>query len=451
MTPDTEPRGRGRTGGRGLAALAVVFLAAATAAAAETAPAGGTAATAGAQATDLDAPPDTRHRIAPGLSFGAKAKIDYQREIDYDLDRGADDERATLEPELRSALSFDPVPWFRAFLEIGLMRRMFLDTPKASEHDQTLLTFEKAYVSLREPVEGATFTVGRQRIKDRREWLLDENLDAVRATWESGPLTLDGWAGRFRLLDEDVLNKDRRERVNNYLARARYDFGDWNAGGYVLYRDDFSDDPEDLLLFGVQSDGEPLDGLEYWAEVAGVAGSKRNNDILGFGFDVGATFAPGWTLDPSLTVGFAFGSGDADPKDGGDRDFRQSGLQDNNGKFNGVTRFKYYGEVFDPELSNMEILTVGAGIRPTRRSSIDLVYHHYWQVRKTKRLRDVAIDLKPKGPGRDLGHGIDLVIGFREIADVDIELVMGAFLPGDAFADDADNAYFVGFEAQYKY
>jgi hypothetical protein len=37
------------------------------------------------------------------------------------------------------------------------------------------------------------------------------------------------------------------------------------------------------------------------------------------------------------------------------------------------------GERLDPELSNLLIFTGGIGIRPTRRSSIDLVYHHYLQ------------------------------------------------------------------------
>ena len=37
-------------------------------------------------------------------------------------------------------------------------------------------------------------------------------------------------------------------------------------------------------------------------------------------------------------------------------------MQRNRGKFNGVVSFRYYGEVLDPELTNLRILTLGIGL-----------------------------------------------------------------------------------------
>ena len=62
-----------------------------------------------------------------------------------------------------------------------------------------------------------------------------------------------------------------------------------------------------------------------------------------------------------------------------DHAFRQTGIQDNNDKFGGVTSFKYYGELLEPELSNLHILTAGIGRRFGRRMSLDLIYHNYRQ------------------------------------------------------------------------
>ncbi len=76
-------------------------------------------------------------------------------------------------------------------------------------------------------------------------------------------------------------------------------------------------------------------------------------------------------LKPSVTLGYALGSGDDASTSDVDESFRQTGLQDNSAKFNGVTRLKYYGEVLNPELSNLSVLTAGVGIRPSPRSSID--------------------------------------------------------------------------------
>ena len=81
------------------------------------------------------------------------------------------------------------------------------------------------------------------------------------------------------------------------------------------------------------------------------------------------------------TFGVAFGSGDNNRRDGVDRNYRQSGLQDNNARFAGVTSFKFYGETVEPELSNLLIGTAAIGVRPTPRSSVDLVYHYYAQHR----------------------------------------------------------------------
>ena len=106
----------------------------------------------------------------------------------------------------------------------------------------------------------------------------------------------------------------------------------------------------------------------------GREGSKK---IRGIGFDLGATYQFDLPLKPSVAVGYAFGTGTADPKGLVDKSFRQTGLQENEDRFHGVTSFKYYGELFDPELSNLMIFTGGIGIRPTRNSSIDLVYHYY--------------------------------------------------------------------------
>ena len=66
-------------------------------------------------------------------------------------------------------------------------------------------------------------------------------------------------------------------------------------------------------------------------------------------------------------------------------------------------------------------------------------------------MRDAAIDEDPNGNDRNLGNGLDLIIGFREIENVSAEAVFGLFDPGDAFSSDASTAYFVGFEVEFSF
>ena len=131
-------------------------------------------------------------------------------------------------------------------------------------------------------------------------------------------------------------------------------------------------------------------------------------------------------LEPSLTVGFAIGS----------KSFRQTGLQDNSGRFNGVSKFKYYGEVLDPELSNIMIWTGGLGIIPFDETSLDIVYHYYAQVKKSDKLRDANVDEDLTGEDRDLGHEVDMIFGSEIIKNVQVVLITGVFMPGKAFPED---------------
>ena len=75
--------------------------------------------------------------------------------------------------------------------------------------------------------------------------------------------------------------------------------------------------------------------------------------------------------------------------------------------------FLYYGELFDPELSNLLILTAGTGINMTEESSIDIVYHYYLQHKASDELRDAGIDAEPDGESKRLGSEIDLIIGYE--------------------------------------
>ena len=154
---------------------------------------------------------------------------------------------------------------------------------------------------------------------------------------------------------------------------------------------------------------------------------------------------------PHLILGYAFGSGDSDPDDDRDRAFRQTGLQGNETEVGGLTPFRYYGEAFDPELSNLSIFTAGLGARPTAELSADLVYHYYLQDHAADELRDSALDAEPTGQSRRLGSEIDLVLGFEEEGDFRIRGFLGYFMPGRAFADGADAALFARIEAQYEF
>jgi len=194
-------------------------------------------------------------------------------------------------------------------------------------------------------------------------------------------------------------------------------------------------------------------------------------DVFGWGLDVGFTWDTRWRFEPRFTFGYAIGSGDGNPDQdavetpdgnfrypGTDGSFRQTGLQDNNGKFSGVNRFHYYGELFRPELSNMHIGTVSLGFPIFESSSVELLWHIYEQVNEAGYLTDADIGPSPNGRDRRLGQEFDLSLGIEEWEWLEIEITAAVFRAGEAFSrpDPRNNregeiASFFEFKFEYNF
>ncbi len=204
--------------------------------------------------------------------------------------------------------------------------------------------------------------------------------------------------------------------------------------------------------------------LEYWVDAAVVAGEETFFDFSGPSVDVdedtGEATANGRSVSsvsrhtvaggaidlgaelrlelpgrPTLVGGYAFGSGRPGDINERDRGYRQTGLHDNSDRYGGVATFKYYGELLDPELANLEIWTAGLGLRFLRNSSIDFVYHHYRQHELVTELRDVSIRRKMFAENRHLGDEFDLILGVEEWERLEIKSVFSVFWPGEAFGE----------------
>ncbi len=417
--------------------------------------------TAAAQENTFEFADSLQNKINPRFSFGGAFEFEHVLEKDFDLNSTRDDRRQTFEPSAILALAHRLWPDAIFVAQAQLQRQWFIDRPPGTEDNDVQLQIDQLYISMRTLQNHITMTVGRIPFDDEREWIFDEKLDGFRLVAKLDSkrfLTLS--ASRFELFfPEDVLSSGSDDRKNNYLVKLRHrEDKDNYIDLYTFLRDDTAKRrSEDLYFIGAQINGERNglfkkdDELKYWSNLAYVMGDDDHNRISGFGFDVMATYVFPHKLEPSVTFGFAFGSGDESTQDGKDRNFRQSDLQDNNSRFNGVTSFKYYGELFEPELSNMLIYTLGIGIRPTKQSSIDLVYHKYLQHQADDDIRDSNINVDPNGLSRDLGDEIDLIFGLRPHENVRFETVFGVFLPGSAFGPNANTAYFASSQLRIRF
>ncbi len=314
---------------------------------------------------------------------------------------------------------------------------------------------------------------GRLDFEDERRWWWDDTLDAVRVAYELESFDVSFALARElfpRRTDTDFVDPDD-DRVLRLIGELGLDLAaDHGLELFLLHHDDRSpterpddrvrperEDDSDARLTWVGGrllgafDLEPRGVLGYWLDAALVWGDEElvgfgeseggrsvvdevtHRRVGGWGIDLGVNWLAPWRFEPRLYAGWAFGSGDRSPESGSDESFRQTGLQANEAGFGGVQRFAHYGALLDPELSNLQVVTVGIGIALFRASSLDLVYHYYRQVEPTTFLRDARLDPELTGVDRDLGHEIDVVLALEEWAHVELELVGAAFRAGDAF------------------
>jgi hypothetical protein len=138
---------------------------------------------------------------------------------------------------------------------------------------------------------------------------------------------------------------------------------------------------------------------------------------------------------PTFSLGWAQGSGGG-VSGGIDRSFHQTGLQENKARIGGVKRLRYYGELLDPELSNLRVASAGFGLRFLPNSSAELLWHRYQQVQPSTRVAGSRLSQAPAGQSRDLGHEVDLFIAIREFEGFELTLTLSRFMPGAAFAAD---------------
>jgi alginate production protein len=389
-------------------------------------------------------------RPARGIQLGrlgrlsGEVRVDFKSEQNFDLTDLVDSDENSQRLRGRVELTLPSTPHLSGMLQLKAQDEQAIDDEGENFEEDDELRLGRAYLTLhRSPGSRTSFQIGRSRFDDRRDWLFNRDVDALRLFFDTRR-----WHLELSVGEELVDPVPRHEQVRNTHASATfYPARDHELTAYVLDREDSfrfeGGTPRNFspLLIGLQANGEGKKTYMYWLEAALARGESRETKLRGHAIDAGVTLIAPIALEPSLTLGYAFGSGDDDPFDDVDRTFRQSGMQLNNGKFNGVTSFRYYGELMRPELANLHIQTAGLGLRLLRKTSIDVVYHRYDLDELASELVDASVDDRTLNlVDRYIGREWDLIVGFEELRHFEFELNLSYFEPGDAFLGPTDPA-----------
>lgn len=384
-------------------------------------------------------------RLTDTLRFGALLEMRSRVEENYNLDDTRPRSRVEHQPSIIAELRWTPAPKVSALLR-GRSVYRYRTEERGFDTQKDEARLSEAWLNVVDILgTGVALQVGRQDFDDPREWLYDQNLDAVRAIWR-------GRGVRLELSASTTLAKGSEfdRHSNNYIAYLSNDSRKQHLGAYIIDRRDSREPRNYPIHFGVRALGDWIPRNDSWFEYSVVRGFTENANLEGWALDIGTTWSPRAIAPFYLTGGFAFSTGDDPNTPNVNEAYRQTGFQDNNSKLGGVSSLRYYGELVEPELSNLGIMTFGLGVRPTRNSSINVIYHDYRLSELTTRMRRTQLSAQPNGIGLGFGQEVDVVFALRRFAGIDLKVVAGYFKPGNAFTPN-DAAFLASFRLRYRF
>jgi hypothetical protein len=419
------------------------------------------------------------------MIIGGQAGSSFQYRGGYALTPGADDDDARIEPELKLEAIWQLGDDLVTFTDVKLFGESTIYKQGGKSDHVAGVELSEAWI-LKTGLGGTPLALqlGRQQVQDRREWWWDQDLDMARLHYFGKDVS--GFIGIGRELGyySTLGRRDPEDRgILRFIGNAKWEWADRQefeiyglhqqdksgryAIGAIIDPDRFDEADGKLNWGGMRLRGRVKSKFPgkfyYWGDLAFVTGRETVYDsttlandskqitaigrekVRGWAYDFGASFELPFAFKPYLTLGLARGSG-------GSRTFRQTGLQGNNGKFRGNSRFRYYGEVLRPDLSNLQIATAAVGIPIRQDGWVETVWHRYRQPTPRDWISGSRLDIDPLGTNPRIGNELDIIASYRPKSGWDFELTGGAFRAGRAFgAEEGRKAWLVEFKVSKNF
>jgi hypothetical protein len=257
----------------------------------------------------------------------------------------------------------------------------------------------------------ATVSLGHLRLSDKNKWVADKAVDGIH------------FSRRFQNsgFEIAIVNDDDYNDGTYALAHYTHFQKKHTIGVYAIAERSKSASLGHLVGY---INNQKNDRFTYTANVGGILGNAISSEQNGFGFDFRATQKiTQHALNPQITFGFAMGS----------IGFRQTGLQSNKTKDGGQTLCNRYGFVYQPDLTNLAVTSIGVGLRPSRKFSVDLNTYFYGQVNKHATTPSARVSGFTTGNSQFLGTEVSLIGAWRPTKKMKVEFGAGVFQAGSAY------------------
>ena len=329
---------------------------------------------------------------------------------------------------------------------------------------------------------GESIRFGRERLKENSGLWWDDDITLVRWIFDTSLLdSTIGVAQKFAEMRTDNNElQDEEQDIARFFAKTRWQ---WRKSHYlgvlVTHGEGYGDQAmeaaargqssdemytESLTWAAVQADRDYFDwhsheAFQYFAQIGAVQGTDsvvspdgttpsgyraRERDVSGWAADLGLRAqlvdTPRWVI--GAHGAYASGGSEREETDA----FRQSSLECKRSRFTGTrSQVQRFGEAVQPDWSNLKVFTLYTALSDRDTWDANLLYHRYWLSDQAGTLRSDLIEPGFTGTSDDLGQSVDLVLGYygdrasTSWAAFDVRLRGGAFMPGDAYGDQADD------------
>ena len=324
---------------------------------------------------------------------------------------------------------------------------------------------QEAYVQLRELFYSpATLKAGRQFLNYGDGLILSSanqnyTFDAGRLVLDYHPLVIDLVAGQIAnpqpvnpnqvTGQADLLFLNAKYEVSSSVVKDVEAYFGWmptddRVGSFQSNLDPSKSSPSPIVI-GLRTDLAPTESLTASLEGAYELGDSagngainpRNGQISAWLAKAAVKYSPkGIALSPTVNLSYTFA-------DGGGANGRNSFVP----WFDDVDGMNGY--LFQPQLSNVQIINLGGSIKPCANTTLALQGYYYLKTDK-----HVNVYSNPQvdfgGPGfanqaastavaelgsREVGWEIDTILGYDYSNDVRLQLVYAAFIPDHVFSN----------------
>lgn len=426
------------------------------------------------------------------IRFSVDVKYQHIHEDNADLGTRFEDSSTRFSADIRPKIFFQPTETITSYAEgrvVFTEGSSSLDDPGLSpesfaELRQFWVKFDDLF-----HLRSLALQVGRQRIREDRNIWWNRDFDAIRVRYDStlfrgfigiGQNLAEYRTGSGDFSEEDIdrlriFGEGQWQLRPNQAISVRFlyenDHSETGTIGQLVDADDRDDEDLDLFWIGGRFIGDLKPNIQhvkniyYRLELIAAFGDEtllttsrgpsddfrviatvRNRDVWAWAVDAAINVALDIPLNPVLTFGYTFASGDDDPMDGTDNTFRQTGLHGSSSRIHedfSAGTMRNYGEVLRPELSNIHIITAAVNIPVLTYSEFNLIYHYYHLDNESAGLRDTGISARLNGVDKGLGHGLDLVSIIHIGTELNlsqpllrrmfIKISLGGFIAGEAY------------------